>query len=52
MLDVMYDLPDLDRKGRHTVTADVVLKKVPLQMRKPEPVEPPRVLPKPEKISA
>jgi ATP-dependent Clp protease ATP-binding subunit ClpX len=24
MLDVMYELPDLERKGRHYVTADVV----------------------------
>jgi ATP-dependent Clp protease ATP-binding subunit ClpX len=44
MMDVMYDLPDQsDRKGKHVVTADVVRKKVPLQLRKPE---------KPEKISA
>jgi len=43
MMDVMYELPELDRKGKHVVTADVVRKKVPLQLRKPE---------KPEKISA
>ena len=43
MLDVMYELPEMDRKGRHLVTADVVRKKVPLLLRKPE---------KPEKISA
>ncbi len=43
MLDVMYDLPEMERKGKHIVTADVVRKKVPLQMWKPE---------KPEKISA
>jgi ATP-dependent Clp protease ATP-binding subunit ClpX len=43
MMDVMYELPEMDRKGKHVVTADVVRKKVPLQMRKPE---------KPEKISA
>jgi ATP-dependent Clp protease ATP-binding subunit ClpX len=30
MLDVMYELPDLERKGRHVVTADVVRGKVPL----------------------
>jgi ATP-dependent Clp protease ATP-binding subunit ClpX len=35
MLDVMFDLPDQDRKGKHTVTADVVRKKVPLSIRKP-----------------
>ena len=43
MLDVMYELPEMEGKGKHVVTADVVRKKVPLQMRKPE---------KPEKISA
>jgi len=43
MMDVMYELPDMDRKGKHVVTADVVRKKVPLLLRKPE---------KPEKISA
>jgi ATP-dependent Clp protease ATP-binding subunit ClpX len=43
MMDVMYDLPDMERKGKHVVTSDVVRKKVPLQMRKLE---------KPEKISA
>ncbi len=43
MLDVMFDLPEMERKGKHVVTADVVRKKVPLQMWKPE---------KPEKISA
>jgi ATP-dependent Clp protease ATP-binding subunit ClpX len=30
MLDVMFDLPDEERKGKHIVTADVVRKKVPL----------------------
>jgi ATP-dependent Clp protease ATP-binding subunit ClpX len=43
MLDVMYELPEMERKGKHVVTADVVRKKVPLLLRKPE---------KPEKISA
>jgi len=53
MLDVMYDLPDMDRKGKHIVTADVVLKKVPLQMKKPEPTEKPeKLIVKPEKLSA
>jgi ATP-dependent Clp protease ATP-binding subunit ClpX len=36
MLDVMYDLPDTDRKGKHVVTADVIRKKVPLTIRKIE----------------
>jgi ATP-dependent Clp protease ATP-binding subunit ClpX len=44
MLDVMYELPDLDRKSKHLVTADVVRKKVPLILRKPDKA--------PEKISA
>jgi ATP-dependent Clp protease ATP-binding subunit ClpX len=39
MLDVMFELPDLDRKGVHVVTADVVRKKVPLLLRKPEKTE-------------
>ena len=43
MLDVMYELPELEGKAKHIVTADVVRKKVPLLMRKAE---------KPEKISA
>ena len=34
MLDVMYDLPEMDRKGHHTVTADVVRKKIPMVIRK------------------
>jgi len=41
MIDVMFDLPDSERKGKHIVTADVVRKKVPLSIRKT-----------PEKISA
>ena len=36
MLDVMYELPEMEGKGRHVVTADVVRKKVPLLMRLPE----------------
>ncbi len=37
MLDVMYELPELERTGgKHVVTADVVRKKVPLQLHKPE----------------
>ncbi len=36
MLDVMYELPEMDRKGKHLVTADVVRKKVPLLIRLPE----------------
>jgi ATP-dependent Clp protease ATP-binding subunit ClpX len=43
MLDIMYELPEIDGKTRHTVTADVVRKKVPLLIRKPD---------LPEKISA
>ena len=35
MLDVMYELPEMEGKGKH-VTADVVRKKVPLLMRLPE----------------
>jgi len=34
MLDVMFDLPDEERKGKHIVTADVVRKKVPLVIHK------------------
>jgi ATP-dependent Clp protease ATP-binding subunit ClpX len=36
MLDVMYELPEMEGKGKHVVTADVVRKKVPLLMRLPE----------------
>jgi ATP-dependent Clp protease ATP-binding subunit ClpX len=40
MLDVMYDLPDMERKGSHIVTADVVRKERHLldlpMLRKPE----------------
>ena len=38
MLDVMYDLPDAVTEAKHIVTADVVRKKVPLLLRKPEKI--------------
>lgn len=36
MLDVMYELPEMEGKGKHVVTADVVRKKIPLLVRMPE----------------
>ncbi len=36
MLDVMYELPEMEGKGKHVVTADVVRKKVPLLVRLPD----------------
>jgi len=27
MLDVMYELPDMERKGRHVVTSDIIRRK-------------------------
>ncbi|MFO0852061.1 MAG: ATP-dependent Clp protease ATP-binding subunit ClpX [Gemmataceae bacterium] len=39
MLDVMYDLPDMDRKGRHVVTAEIVRgKKKLFPAPPPEPI--------------
>jgi len=37
MLDVMYDLPDLEHKGKHIVTDAVVRGEKPLIDRSPTP---------------
>ncbi|QVL31977.1 ATP-dependent Clp protease ATP-binding subunit ClpX [Telmatocola sphagniphila] len=36
MLDIMFELPDLEVKGRHTVTEDVVRGKLPMFEKLPE----------------
>jgi ATP-dependent Clp protease ATP-binding subunit ClpX len=35
MLDVMYDLPELEHKGKHTITAEVVRGERKLGEKKP-----------------
>jgi ATP-dependent Clp protease ATP-binding subunit ClpX len=46
MLDVMFELPEMERKGRHLVTSDVVKGKRPM-FAAPPPAEKP-----PDKMSA